>query len=256
MITFAESQLVAWISPILWPFLRVLALFSVAPLFSMRAVPMRAKIGLAFFVALCAQAVLTDQPVVSINGPQALGAVAQQVAVGLAIGFAIRLVFAAVELAGEVVGLQMGLNFAGFFDPATNSQTSPIGRFFGNMSMLLFVVINGHLLLIQAVAASFDAFPLGAYPLDAIRTMRLHELGALVFRYGLWIALPMIGMLMFLNIVMGIISRIAPQMSIFSIGFPMMLSVGLIGITATLPMMDRPVLALLRVISDMFIGGN
>ena len=73
MITFAESQLVAWLSPILWPFLRVLAVFSVAPLFSMRAVPMRAKIGLAFFVALCAQAMLVDQPVVSLNGPQALG---------------------------------------------------------------------------------------------------------------------------------------------------------------------------------------
>ncbi|MBL8365335.1 MAG: flagellar biosynthetic protein FliR, partial [Comamonas sp.] len=156
MITFAESQLVAWISPILWPFLRVLALFSVAPLFSMRAVPMRAKIGLAFFVALCAQAVLTDQPVVSINGPQALGAVAQQVAVGLAIGFAMRLVFAAVELAGEVVGLQMGLNFASFFDPTSNAQVSAVARFYGYLAMLLFVVINGHLMVLMAVVESFQ----------------------------------------------------------------------------------------------------
>ena len=124
MITFTESQLMAWLSPILWPFLRVLAVFTVAPVFSMRAVPMRVKIGLAFLVALCAQAVLGDQPTISVNGREALGAVAQQVAVGLAIGFAVRLVFAAVELAGEIIGLQMGLNFASFFDPSSNAQVS------------------------------------------------------------------------------------------------------------------------------------
>eukprot|EP01034_Spumella_vulgaris_P044369 gene44369-55178_t len=103
VITFTEAQLMAWLSPILWPFLRVLAVFSVAPVFSMRTVPMRVKIGLAFLVALCAQGVLGDQPVISVNSREAFGAVAQQVAVGLAIGFSVRLVFAAVELAGEII---------------------------------------------------------------------------------------------------------------------------------------------------------
>ena len=151
MITFSEAQIMAWLSPILWPFLRVLALFSVAPVFSMRVIPMRVKIGLAFLVALCAQGVLGDQPVISVNGREALGAVAQQVAVGLAIGFSVRLVFAAVELAGEIIGLQMGLNFASFFDPSSNAQISAVARFFGHMAMLLFVVINGHLLILMAV---------------------------------------------------------------------------------------------------------
>ena len=82
MITFSEAQIMAWLSPILWPFLRVLALFSVAPVFSMRVIPMRVKIGLAFLVALCAQGVLGDQPVISVNGREALGAVAQQWGVG------------------------------------------------------------------------------------------------------------------------------------------------------------------------------
>ena len=252
MITFAESQLVAWISPILWPFLRVLALFSVAPLFSMRAVPMRAKIGLAFFVALCAQAVLTDQPVVSINGPQALGAVAQQVAVGLGIGFAMRLVFAAVELAGEVVGLQMGLNFAAFFDPTTNAQVSAVARFYGYLAMLLFVVINGHLMVLMAVVKSFDSFPVDGHFLQAVGRMRLHELGASLFASSLWIALPMIAMLLFVNLTLGIISRVAPQMNIFAIGFPVTLTVGLIGIAATLPMLEQPLLSLLQLAIEIF----
>ncbi len=254
MVTFSEAQLMAWVSPIFWPFLRVLAVFASAPIFSSRSVPNRTKIGLAFVIALCLQPGLPPQEVISLNSSAAFGAVLQQVAVGVAIGLAVRIVFAAVEMAGEIIGLQMGLNFAGFFDPSTGSQASTVGRFFGNSAMLLFVVLNGHLMLIQAVNASFTTFPIGAGALDSLRTLRLHELGAIIFAYGLWIALPMIGMLLFVNVVLGIISRIAPQMNVFAIGFPLTLSVGLIGIAVTLPMLDTPVVNLMRVVSETFVG--
>ncbi|ODS64437.1 MAG: flagellar biosynthetic protein FliR [Acidovorax sp. SCN 65-108] len=252
MITFTEAQLMAWLSPILWPFLRVLAVFSVAPVFSMRTVPMRVKIGLAFLVALCAQGVLGDQPVVSVNGREAFGAVAQQVAVGLAIGFSVRLVFAAVELAGEIIGLQMGLNFASFFDPSSNAQISAVARFFGHMAMLLFVVINGHLLILMAVVKSFDRFPVDGNFLHALGQMRLYELGSSLFASALWIALPMIALLLFVNLTLGIISRVAPQMNIYAVGFPVTLTVGMLGIVATLPLLEQPVLALMQQAVDLF----
>ncbi len=254
MISFTEAQIMAWVSPIFWPFLRVLAVFASAPIFSSRSVPMRTKIGLAFVIAVCMQPALPEPPMVSLTSSEAFGAIIQQISIGVAIGLAVRIVFAAVEMAGEIVGLQMGLNFAGFFDPTTNSQTSTVGRFFGNMAMLLFVVMNGHLLLILAVASSFHAFPVGDGMLSAVSTMRLHELGGLIFFYGLWIALPMIGMLLFVNVVMGIMSRIAPQMNVFAIGFPLTISIGLLGIAFTLPMLDRPVAQLLQVIADLFMG--
>lgn len=193
----------AWLSPVLWPFLRVLALFTSAPVFSMRVIPVRTRIGLAFLVAVCAQAVLPEQPVISLNSREAAGAVVQQVGIGLAMGFAVRLVFAAVELAGEIIGLQMGLNFASFFDPASNAQVSAVARFFGNISMLLFVVINGHLMVLMAVVKSFDSFPVGGNFLQAIGQMRLHELGASLFSSALWIALPMIALLLFVNLTLG-----------------------------------------------------
>lgn len=244
----------AWVSPILWPFLRVLAVFSVAPLFSMRVIPMRAKIGLAFFVALCAQGVLVNQPVISLTGREALGAVAQQVAVGLAIGFAVRLVFASVELAGEVIGLQMGLNFASFFDPSSNARISAVARFFGNMSMLLFVVINGHLMVLMAVVKSFERFPADGNFLQSLAQMRLYELGSSLFSSALWIALPMMALLLFVNLALGIISRVAPQMNIFAVGFPVTLTVGMLGIAATLPLLEQPVLTLMQQAIDLFGG--
>jgi len=255
MITFSEAQLMAWVSPVFWPFLRVLAVFSSAPIFSARSVPMRTRVALAFLIALCAQAGLAEQEVIALTDPRAFGVVVQQVVVGLAIGLAVRIVFSAVEMAGEVIGLQMGLNFAGFFDPTTNQQTSAVGRFFGNITMLLFVVINGHLMVLQAVIASFDTFPVGGGALEAVAQMRIHELGAVVFRYGLWIALPMIGMLLFINTVLCFVACIAPQMNAFAIGFPLTLSAGLVGIAATLPMLEAPVIALLRIATGIFTGG-
>ena len=112
-------------------------------------------------------------------------------------GFAVRLVFASVELAGELIGLQMGLNFAAFFDPLTSTQASAVSRFFGQMAVLLFVVVNGHLLVLMAVIKSFDAFPVDGNVLDMLQRVRLHELGAELFASALWIALPMIGFLLF-----------------------------------------------------------
>lgn len=220
----------------------------------MRAIPVRAKVGLAFLVAVCAQGVLSNQPVVDINGPEALGAVFQQVMVGLAIGFAIRIVFATVELAGEIIGLQMGLNFAAFFDPASNAQVSSVARFFGNMAILMFITINGHLLILMSVVKSFDRFPVDGNFLVSIHQMRIQDLGVHLFSSALWIALPMIALLLFVNLTLGIVSRVAPQMNIYAVGFPVTLTVGLLGIAATLPMMEEPMLRLMQQIIDIFIG--
>lgn len=252
MITLSEAQLTAWLSPMLWPFLRTLAVFTSAPVFSSRAFPIRARIGLAFFVALAAQPTLGDLPVISITGSGAMGAVMQQIGVGLAIGFSIRVVFAAVELAGEVIGFQMGLSFASFFDLSLNTQSSAVARFFGQMAMFMFVVMNGHLLVLLAVIKSFNAFPVDQNFLDALKQMKVMDLGGEIFASGLWISLPMVGMLMFANLALGIVSRVAPQMNIYAIGFPITLTVGLVGMAATLPMLDQPFMALMERAIDIF----
>ena len=148
--------------------------------------------------------------------------------------------FSAIELAGEIVGLQMGLNFAGFFDPMTASQTTATSRFFGAIVGWLFIVINGHLLIIAALVNSFNAFPVSGEPFAFLRQTLPHQWGAMIFATGLWIALPMVAMLTFVNLVLGVISRVAAQINVFAIGFPITLGVGLIGILLTLPLMQQP----------------
>jgi len=240
MLTFTDTQVVAWLSPLLWPFLRVLALFVAMPVLAQRCVPMRIRVALAFLIALCAQASLPAMPQVGLDSAQAFLLVIQQLLIGLALGFAVRVVFAAIELAGELVGLQMGLNFAGFFDPVGGGRTTSVSRFYGVSVAWLFIVINGHLLLIAAVVQSFQVFPAGPEPFAFLRSAQPHLWGSEIFRLGLWIALPMIAMMQFVNLVLGIVSRVAQQMNVFAIGFPITISVGLLGMLLTLPLLNTP----------------
>jgi flagellar biosynthetic protein FliR len=252
MLTFTEAQIWAWVSPLLWPFLRVLALMGAMPVLAQRSVPMRLKVALSFMIALVCAPSLPDMPVVALDSPQAMMLVVQQLLIGLSIAFAVRIVFAAVEFAGEIGGLQMGLNFAGFFDPASGGQTTALSRFFGMTISWLFIVINGHLLIISAVVQSFHAFPVGPEPFAFLRATRPELWGAEMFSLGLWIALPLIAMLLFTNLVLGVIARVAHQMNIFAIGFPITLSVGMVGVLLTLSLMEMPFTSALERMLAMF----
>src|SRR5437868_13213613 len=128
MLTFSEADVLAWVTPILWPFLRVVSLFSALPVIAQRSVPMRVRVGLAFLVAFCAQASI---PPIALDSSAAVLAVVQQVLVGVSLGFAVRIVFAAVEFAGELIGLQMGMNFATFFNPMSGGEETAVSRFYG-----------------------------------------------------------------------------------------------------------------------------
>ncbi len=240
MVSFSEAQVLAWVTPWLWAFFRVLGLFTAAPVLSMRVIPRRVRVSLALLIVVCAQPSLPEMPVVPLDSPVALMVIAQQVLIGLTMGFAARVVFAAIEFAGELVGLQMGLNFASFFDPLSGTQITAVSRFYGTTAAWLFVVMNGHLMLTGAVLGSFKAFPVSPEPLAFLHVIQPQVWGAEVFRLGLWVSLPVVSMLILVNMVMGLMARVAPQMNIFSIGFPITLGVGFTGLWLTLPMMQTP----------------
>jgi flagellar biosynthetic protein FliR len=240
MLTFTEAQILAWITPILWPFIRVLALFSAMPVIAQVGVPARLRIALALLVAFCVQATIPATQPIELASAAGFMAIVQQVLIGVSLGFSARIVITAVEYAGELVGLQMGLNFASFFNPMTGGEETSVSRFYNVAVSWLFIVTGGHLLLIAAVTQSFTAFPVSSEPFAFLRAVEPQRWGAEIFSTGLWIALPLVAMLLFTNLVLGVISRVAQQMNIFAIGFPITLAVGLLGVLLTLPMMQAP----------------
>ena len=239
MVSLSDAQLQAWLAAFLLPFFRILALFTSAPILSLRSIPGRARIGLAAVLAVAIGPSVTVPVRIDLLSFTGLGFVVQEVAVGLAIGFAARLLFAAFDLAGEVIGLQMGFSFAGFFDPQ-GGQGTAVGSFMNTTATLMFVALNGPLLLIAATLRSFASLPVGAVPFDFVGRLNPVGLGAEVFALGLLIAVPFLALILFVNLLLGVMSRVAPQLSLFSIGFPVTVGVGMVLLVIGLPWIERP----------------
>ena len=235
MISLTDAQLNAWLINFIWPLTRILGLIMVAPIFGHRAVPARVKIGLGFFIALIIAPTLPPMPDVGLGSWHGLLILIQQLLIGVAIGFIMRVVFTAVDAAGEIVGLQMGLGFASFFDPQSAGQTLVIARFFNMLAMLVFLAVNAHLLLLGVLVESFQSLPISIQPLSAAGFFQVSMFGSTVFAVGLQLALPLIAILLMTNLALGILTRSAPQLNIFAIGFPITLGVGLIVLDFTLP---------------------
>jgi flagellar biosynthesis protein FliR len=235
MISLTDAQLNAWLISFIWPLTRILGLIMVAPVFGHRAVPGRVKIGLGVFIALIIAPALPPMPDVGLGSWHGLFILVQQLLIGVAIGFIMRVVFAAVEAAGEIVGLQMGLGFASFFDPQSAGQTLVLSRFFNMLAILVFLAVNAHLLLLGVLVESFQTLPISTQPLAAAGFYNVAAFGSTVFAVGLQLALPLITILLMTNLALGILTRSAPQLNIFAIGFPITLGVGLIVLDLTLP---------------------
>jgi flagellar biosynthetic protein FliR len=255
MVSFTEAQVAGWLAALLWPFIRVLALFTTAPILSMAGIPDRVKVGLAFLIALAAQpavpAVQTTAEIFSVGGAMI---VAQQVLIGATIGFTVRLMFAAFDLAGELIGLQMGLNFAGFFDPQSGGTGTAVTTYMSTVTSLLFIALNGHLLMLHAVTMSFEVFPVSDDVLGFLRQASPLQWGKSLFQLALLVALPVLALVLFLNVVLGVISRVAPQFNIFAVGFPATIGLGLIGLAAGLPLIEQPVTQAIEEVLRAFGG--
>lgn len=222
-----SEQLTVWIAAFLWPFVRMLALVSTAPVFSERSVPRTVKVALAVLLAVVIAPTLAPLPNVPLVSAAGIWILVQQILIGVAMGFSMRLVFTIVQAAGEYVGLQMGLSFAAFFDPTSGGQTMVLARFLNVMATLIFLAVDGHLMLIMVLAESFRSVPIADAPLAASGWFVLVSAGGQIFADGLMLALPLIAALLTLNLAMGILNRASPQFSIFAVGFPITLLGGI-----------------------------
>uniref|UniRef100_UPI0040391918 flagellar biosynthetic protein FliR n=1 Tax=unclassified Variovorax TaxID=663243 RepID=UPI0040391918 len=235
MFSVTSAQLEGWMVAFLWPFVRMLALVSTAPIFSEAWVPRPVKVAVAALLTFVIAPTLGEFPAVPVVSTGGVWIVMQQVLIGVAMGFSMRIVFTAVLAAGEYIGLQMGLSFASFFDPMSHGSTMVVSRLLNMLAMLIFLALDGHLTMVNALAESFRTLPIANAPLAAGGWMFLVLAVGDIFSSGLMLALPLITALLTLNLAMGILNRASPQFSIFAVGFPLTLLAGIFMLQLLMP---------------------
>ncbi len=212
-----------------------------APLLNMRAVPMQAKVGLAFAVALLLFPLHAAPLVVPADLVQFALLAVQETVIGLMIGFAASLIFVALQMAGEFISFQMGLSVANVLDPVTQTQVPVMGQFFFYFAALLFLSLNMHHALLKAVDQSFTWLPLGHFfgspgtPSAALMAGRFIELTGHMFVTALMIGVPVMGVLLVTEITLSFVAKVMPQMNVFMVGIPLKVAVGLLVIMLFLP---------------------
>lgn len=228
MLTITHAQLYAWLALFLWPFFRLLAFMMTAPLLGHSSIPRTVKLGLAALITFVVAPGLPPFPAVPIWSWAGLGIIVEQILIGAALGLVLRVTFTAVMAAGDFIGLQMGLAFATFVSPDTGTNTMVLSRLFYMIALLMFLALNGHLMVIETLAFSFHALPVGVAGLNVGAFDLLARSGATIFSAGLALALPLIAALLIVNLCLGILNRSAPQLTVFSVGFPTSLTLGLV----------------------------
>lgn len=232
---FTDAQLQQWIADLFWPFVRIGAMLMAAPVFSIRQVPIRWRVLLAVLITLLVQPLLPPAPAVDVLGAEGLMIAIQQIGIGAMMGFILQLAFNALIFGGQVMAYSMGLGFAHMMDPANGVQVPVVSQYWMILAMLAFLMSNAHLVLLAGVVQSFEIVPIA---LDGLTRAGLWELiswSSRLFAAGLLMSFPVIIALLLVNIGMGVVSRAAPQLNIFAIGFPITLLMGFVVMWVTLP---------------------
>lgn len=235
MISFTSAQLDTWISALIFPLARIFALLASAPVFNNAAQPRRIRLVTGLVITLAIVPVLPPMPAVAPGSWVGLAMLAQQVVIGLLLGFTLRIAFAAIDVAGELIGMQMSLSFAVFYDPQYAGQTPVLAEFLGLLTTLIFLAMNGHLLILSVLVESFKLLPVTATPFSAGGFSALLAWSSTLFSAGLLLALPLIAALLIANLAMGVLARVAPQLNIFAVGFPVTLMAGFIVLMFSIP---------------------
>jgi flagellar biosynthetic protein FliR len=234
-LNFTEEQILGQMALFIWPLMRISAMFISVPLFSIRAVPARVRLILSVAITLVVMPLLPPLPTVEMFSYTGFMMTIAQVMIGLTSGFILQLVFAAVVFAGQGIALSMGLGFSMMVDPQNGQQVPVVAQIYTVTTTLIFISLDGHLLLIQMLLDSFKTLPISVDGIDKAGIWSIIVWSGQMFSGGLLLAMPVIASLLLVNVIFGVAARSAPQLQIFSVGFPVTLMLGLLLIWKTLP---------------------
>jgi flagellar biosynthetic protein FliR len=246
VLTLTSGQIEAWMAAYLWPLLRIGACLMVAPVFGARFVPGRYRIVLAGAVTLIVAPLLPAMPDVSPLSPQGIVITVQQLIIGVSIGFVLQIVFDALAMGGQLLANTMGLSFAFNVDPLRGTSAPVLGQFYTLLATLTFLALNGHVAIVQGLVDGFRTLPVGTTGLGAQGYWQIVSWGSQLFRGALMVALPGLTALLIVNLAFGVVSRAAPSLNLFAIGFPVTLVGGLLIVLAGLPAVQDGFVSLMR----------
>ncbi len=232
------DQITGWVGDFLWPFLRIGALFLASPVFGARTVPVRIRLILAVVVTMLIQPTLPY--LTEIEPFSALGmlTILQQLAVGLVMGLVLQIMFATLVMAGQVMATTMGLGFASSVDPQNGIQVTMLGQLYLIIATLFFLAIDGHLMLLKLLADSFVAIPIGSEMISTQVFWSVALFSSQMFVSAVLIALPVTIGVLLVNLGFGVMTRAAPQLNIFAVGFPTTMLAGFVLSLLTLPVLS------------------
>ena len=237
------------IEPQLWALIfvmiRIGAAFVVAPVFGAVSIPLPVRVSLSGAIGVLVLAAHPVAPPAQIFAVGTFLSVAAEALIGLALGFVLQIAFAAPLIASELIGGSMGIGFASSIDPQNGKSSPALGQFFSIMLTLLFLSVDGHLVLVEMLVKSYDALPPGAW-LGASHLKDIAFFGGYAFLAGLLLALPVGFLLLCLNLIVGMLSRAAPALNLFAIGLPASLAVGVVAIAIAFPAMGDYMFVIIR----------
>jgi flagellar biosynthetic protein FliR len=234
-VKFTSAELISLVSLYLWPFFRIAGMVSIAPIFGTQTVPIRVKLMISIALTIMVAPILPKMKYIDPLSYEGMVVTFHQVLIGIAIGFTMTLVFSALVTGGQSVAQLMGLGFASMMDPQNGVSVPVVGQFYTILATLVFLALNGHLVLINVLVSSYQTLPVGEFGISPEKIWQLVLWSKWIFAAAVTIALPAITSLLLVNIAFGVMTRAAPQLNVFAIGFPITIIFGFVIIFVSLP---------------------
>lgn len=231
---FTEQELLTLLASFIWPLIRISSMFISLPIFSVKALPAKVRMIVSFLITLVIVPVLPAPPAIAMFSYQGFLVTVQQIVIGISTGFVLQMVFSVMLIAGQSIAYSMGLGFASMVDPATGVQVPVIAQVFVISANLMFLAVNGHLLLIEMLATSFTTLPIGVIGFSLEDIWSIVAWSSQMFSAGVLLSMPLMAALLFVNVSFGVAARAAPQLQIFSVGFPITIMLGMVMIWVSL----------------------
>ncbi len=224
---WTSLEISSWVGRHLWPLFRIASFLMVVPIFGTQIVPVRVRLGIALLLTMVVVPNLGPTPAIDALTWPSVEVILYQVLIGTGMGFMVMVLFQLFVVAGQIIAMQMGLGFASMMDPTNGVSVAVLSQFYLMLVTLLFLAMNGHLVMIEVLVESFRTIPIGYQAFAPEALAQLFSMLTWMFVGALMIALPAVTALLVVNLAFGVMTRAAPQMNIFSLGFPFTLVFGL-----------------------------